>query len=548
VPRVRPTPHPLRAGALLAIIMFAMPYAVAQISDPSDSFSVRAVIDGDPREPPRFRRARTLPQQAGPSRIGRVPKYGYQPGIGVGTSGFDSANRHSANAKGSQKAKAKTATAAKAKGAAAATARTPPPNSAAARLPQFQQRRGAPNAIVQAVTAETMAVLAAARRRLRLPEEDAFAPTGIQVGAFNVRPAVELTGGYDTNAARTSRAKPSWFEVVTPELLVNSNWTRHELTATLRGSYTAYQPASDLNRPSLEARMAGRFDISRDTYLNAEGHYLISTDRPGSPNIQADLARLPIAQTIGGFAGIGQRFNRLELTAKGLADRTVYEPSTFIDGQTETNDDRNYNRYGTVVRAAYELTPGMKPFVEGGADARVHDIAIDRFGMRRDSDGNYIKGGTTFEPSRILTGDIAVGWINRTYKDPTLKDVKGLTFDASLLWLASGLTTVKLTATTTVDESTVPGVSGVFSREVALQIDHAFRRWLIATLKFSVGFDDYVGSPRDDDRYALSAGIIYKLTREMQLRAEYRHEWRHSNQPGNDFVSDAVLVGMRLQR
>ena len=51
--------------------------------------------------------------------------------------------------------------------------------------------------------------------------------------------------------------------------------------------------------------------------------------------------------------------------------------------------------------------PGVKPFVEAGADRREHDLALDRNGMQRDSNGDYVKGGTTFELSRILTGDVA---------------------------------------------------------------------------------------------------------------------------------------------
>jgi hypothetical protein len=531
--------------------MLAMPHAVAQTSDPANSLLLRPDVDGDPRNPQRFRRARTPQEQAAQSRIGQLQKYGYQPAIGAGVSGFDSTNRRKANAKSDPKAKAKAATAAKAKAAAALAATEPPPpppNSAAARLPQYQPRRGARITVVEPIVPDTTVIITPTRRRLPPPEEDPFAPTGIHAGAFNLRPAIELTGGYDSNAGRSHNGKPSWFEVVSPELLVNSNWARHELTATLRGSYTAYQPESDLNRPNFEARVTGRFDVSKDTYFNAETHYLISTDRPGSPNIQADLARLPIAQTVGGIAGIGQRFNRIELTAKALVDRTAYERSTFIDGQTETNDDRNYNRYGTEARAAYELTPGVKPFVEGGADTRVHDLAVDRNGIHRDSDGSFIRGGTTFEVSRILTGDVAVGWINRTYNDPKLKNIDGVTFDASLLWLMSGLTTVKLTARTTADESTVFGVSGVFTRELALQIDHAFRRWLIASLRFARASDEYVGSPRDDTRYALSLGVTYKLTRELALKAEVRRDWLNSSLPGNDYTSNAVLLGARLQR
>jgi hypothetical protein len=536
---------------LLALFVLATQHAVAQITDPPESLLLRREIDGDPRNPPRFRRARTPQEQAAQSRIGQLQKYGYQSGIGTGVSGFDSTNRRKANAKNAPKAKTKAAAASKAKAAAALAATEPPPpppNSAASRLPQFQARRGKAITAAEPVVPDLTVINTPTLRRLPPPKDDPFAPTGIQTGGFILRPAIELSGGYDTNAGRTHKANPSWFEVVSPELLVNSNWARHELTATLRGSYTAYQPESDLNRPSLEARMAGRFDISKDTYLNAEAHYLISTDRPGSPNIQADLARLPIAQTVGGFVGAGQRFNRLELTAKGLADRTVYERSTFVDGQSETNDDRNYNRYGTELRAAYELTPGVKPFVEGGADTRMHDLVVDRNGIHRDSDGAYAKGGTTFEVSRILTGDAAVGWITRTYKDPKLKDINGLTFDASLLWLMSGLTTVKLTARTTVDESTVVGVSGVFTREVALQIDHAFRRWLIATMRFARASDEYVGSLRDDNRYALSLGLTYKLTRELALKAEVRRDWLVSSLPGNDYTSNSVLLGARLQR
>jgi len=141
-----------------------------------------------------------------------------------------------------------------------------------------------------------------------------------------------------------------------------------------------------------------------------------------------------------------------------------------------------------------------------------------------------------------------VGWLERHYKDPTLSGLSGVTVDGSLTWIASALTTVKLTATTRADESTVAGVSGVFTREVALQVDHAFRRWLIGTLKVVYGNDDYVGSPRDDNRTSVSAGIIYKLTREMHLKSELRRDWLRSSTPASDYTADVILFGLRLQR
>jgi len=336
--------------------------------------------------------------------------------------------------------------------------------------------------------------------------------------------------------------------VVAPELKLNSNWQRHELTADLRGSYTTYDRVSSLNRPNVDSKVTGRVDVTNNTRLDLEGHVLVGTDFLGSPNIQANLAKLPIFETFGGTAGIGQRFNRLEVVLKGGADRTVYQASTFTNGSTESNDDRNYNRPNVDLRTNYELTPGVKPYLEFGADTRLHDLAVDRFGQQRDSDGRFAKAGSSFEFSRIFTGDVAIGYLTRSYKDPRLPDIAGLTVDSSLTWLATALTTVKLTAATTVNETTLAGISGVFSRDITLQVEHAFRRWLSVTASFTRGFDDYVGSTRNDARYVASAVLLYKLTRDLQLKTEYRREWRHSNTPGNDFVADVVLFGLRLQR
>ena len=561
MPHVRPASLPLRAGALFAIGMLATPCAVAQTVDPPDSLFMRPATEGDPLNPlsPRDPRSlqntrRRTPLEDTLSPLGQIPKYGVLPASGAGRSGFDSTNRGLPKAKAPLTPKQKAAAAAKAKAKAksdAAAAIAPPaplPNSAAARLPQYQSRRGVRTDIVDPATIDPSLLVTPPVRRRPPPEEDPFAPTGIHVGGFTLRPAIEVGGGYDTNPARVPVGKPSWYEVVAPELLVNSNWSRHELTAVLRGSYSAFQPASDLNRPSLDARVNGRIDVSRNTYLNFEGRYLISTDRPGSPNIQADLARPPIAQTFGATAGLGQRFNRLEVTAKATADRTIYQDSTFIDGETESNDDRNFNRYGGDVRVAYELTPGVKPFLEGGADTRLHDFNPDRFGVFRNSTGGSARAGTTLEISRILTGDIAVGWIARNYVDPTLPNISKPSVDA-LAALADEWAYHRQ-AYGQDDGRRIDGCRRRrrYTREAALQVDHAFRRWLIATARVAFAVDDYVGSDRVDDRYAISTALTYKLTREVALKAELRRDWRTSNVPGNEYTSYSALVGMRLQR
>jgi hypothetical protein len=392
-------------------------------------------------------------------------------------------------------------------------------------------------------------------RRRPVPEADPYAPLGIRTGGLTLFPAVELSGGYDSNPERSQTRKGSSVFVVAPELKLRSDWSRHSVSADLKGSYTAYgetfesSPRS-LDRPSLDGKAVGRLDVSKDDRIEMEGRLLVGTDNPGSPNvnIQTDLDRLPVFTQFGASLGYAHTFNRLEISAKGGADRRVFGDSKLIDGTTADNNDRQYNQFSGSLRGSYELLPGVKPFAEVTVDTRVHDQEEDRYGLKRDSDGVTARAGTTFELSRKLTGELSVGYLTRTYKDPSLPDINAPVFDASLLWSATALTNVTLTAKSTVDEVIVPGGSGVLKRDVAVQVDHAFRRWLTGTLRVGYGQDDYVGLSREDERYFASLGLLYKLNRYAQLKGEWRHEWQTSSQPGNDFTDDTVMLGVRLQQ
>lgn len=371
---------------------------------------------------------------------------------------------------------------------------------------------------------------------------------GVKVSAFLLKPSIEISRGYDTNPTRVPNGPGSQFTLVQPELLAKLEWTRHELTATLRGSYLNYDNLSSLNRPVADLRVNGRIDVLRDTKILFESRYLVGTDYPGNPNLTAGLAKLPIYTTFGATVGLIQTFNRLQITAKGLFDRTVYRDSDLTDGSTFSNHDRNYTQFGGQLRIGYELTPGVKPFVEFGADRRAHVEKVDRNGERRDSRGVTPRIGTSFEITRILTGEISFGYLMRRYDDPALADLRGFAVDGSLTWIATGLTNVTLTGRTSADESILPGVSGAPPRDVGLQLDHAFQRWLVGSLRVDVGFDDYVGLDRHDTRASIGAALTYKLSREFWLKGEVRQDWLKSNQPGLDNQATTMLLGIRLQR
>jgi hypothetical protein len=482
-----------------------------------------------------------------PSRIGRIPTYGVPAANGASDMGYDSLNRRRKPKlyPGAPKPKRPAGP-----GSTLPVPPTPPltiPPSSTANKPPI------PPAMADTVSGQPL------RKRLK-PDDDPFGAAGIYAGSFLVKSAVELSGGYDTNPGRFVSPRGSAFYMVAPELLAASDWTRHSAVVDLRGSFTGYGNTfpsppgqisgvpTSVDRPDFTGKIDGRLDVSRDTRINSELRLRVGTDNPGSPNIQAGLSKYPLYATIGGSLGVEQDFNRLRLTATGTLDRTAYQDSQLTDGESTTNDDRNFNQYGGVGRVSYDLLPGLRPFAEIEGDSRVHDTRLDRNGFRRDSNGGYAKAGTTFEFTRLLTGEASIGYALRTYTDPHLENLTGLLTSASLVWSATPLTTAKFIATTSVDETTVPGVAGVLTRTYTAEVDHDFRRWLTAVGKFTWGTLDYQGSGRLDRLTSVSGDLVYKLNREFQVKAEVRRDILDSNAPGGSNASTVVMLGVRLQR
>ena len=501
-------------------------------------------LQTDPRQPPRFQKfTRPGLVQLGP------PATFTPPASGAGDTGFDSTNSRK-KAKGKAKAKSPVSAQAITPGLPTPTPvsryQKPATDSASG---TYAQAPGAPPVELGPIRKLPP------KRKAHSEPEDPYAPLGVHAGAFTLFPAIELIGGYDTNPAHAPGGGGASLYTVAPELQMRSNWSRHELKADLRGSYTGYSPdqTPTLSRPNFNGKVDGRVDVTKNTRIDLGSRVLVSTDNPGSPNLQAGLAKLPIFTTFGGNAGIGQRFNRFDLSIKGDAERTVYQNSTLTDGSTASNDDRNYNQYGGTLRGGYELTPGVTPFVEVGADTRVHDLNTDFSGYQRNSKGLTGKVGSTFELSRLLTGEIALGYTRRNYEDPRLEQLKGLIGNASLIWTANALTTVKLTGQ-------IDG-RGIDHRR---RLRRALPRRRLAGRSFLPALADRhrevrlrlrsrrlssaAFADREDKRFSAGVGLTYKLNRSVQIKGEFRQDWLRSNVTGNDYTASVFLLGLRFQQ
>lgn len=386
-------------------------------------------------------------------------------------------------------------------------------------------------------------------RRRSAAEEDPYAALGLRLGSVTLRPGITNSVGYDTNPQRSSTpgVKGSPFARYEADLDIQSDWNAHELKGKLRGSYLQFFRDGEASRPDGEGNLDLRLDATRDTRILLESRFRLDTQRPGSPDLTAAVQGRPLIWQYGGSAGVTHDINRLQLTLRGSVDRSDYEDARLTSGAILSQKDRNQTQYGLRLRAAYEVTPGFKPFVQGEIDQREFDEKVDSSGYMRSSSGVTGRIGSSFEISRQLTGEISGGYQDRKYEDARLKNLRGFIGDAAVLWQPTPLTTVTLRGGGELGDTTIAGSSGTTVRRGTLEIAHALRRNLVVTGFTNFSRTDYEGQGLREDFMNVGARIEYKLTRTFSIRASFTHERLNSTAIGADYTANVSQVGLRVQ-
>jgi len=388
-----------------------------------------------------------------------------------------------------------------------------------------------------------------ARRRLNNVDDDPYSQLGIRAGAFLLRPALEVYGGYETNPMSTGvDPQGSAYGRTQAELEVESDWARHAFRGRIEGEYTAYDEFPDLNAPRYAADGAVRIDARRDLRLDFALRSVLDSQSPGDPDLPDDVKGRPQNMRTGASAGAIWKPNRLSVGAVGELDRRVYEDAETNGGAIIDNEDENYTAYEVRLRTGYELDPGLEPFVEVSGNQRIYDLELNDSGVLHDSAGFRTYLGVRVEPDPIWALEAKLGYGEQEAEDPGIPVQNGLVAQGSLIWRPSALTTFTLTAekdfTPTGRECCV--IADEFSTE--LRFEHEFRRYLI--LSGSLKFDQENYSMIDYTLRNLDAelGLEYKFNRTVSAKARVAHERIDSTLPGEDYETSVIEVGLRVQR
>jgi hypothetical protein len=386
-------------------------------------------------------------------------------------------------------------------------------------------------------------------------EPNPYDPLGVTLGSVIFYPYVQASGGFDDNPNRLPpeyNPRPSAFIRGEGGVKVKSDWSRHSLQGELRGGYSDYVDYQKASRPDASGQVTARYDVTQDTAIDLLGKTSLDTTRPGAPSLftgqpQVYITNRPATLGVGVQAGPTQKFGRLALSLRGTYDRVWYQNGRYSDGGTLDLARSSYNDFGALLRASYEATPDLIPFVEGTFDSRVHDFPTDFNGFYRDSKGYIVRGGTQINISELVKGEVSGGYGQRDYQDPRLTPLRGPVIDAALIYTPSALTTVTLRGATSMNETTLAYASGALTQSITATLSHDLLRNLNITATGSYFTNNYQGTYVRERGANLGVKLEYKVTRTVSLRASYMRELLDSSYANADYTANVYLVGLRFQ-
>ena len=381
----------------------------------------------------------------------------------------------------------------------------------------------------------------------RPPADDPYAALGIRAGGFILYPSLTIGAGFTTNASNGAGGPPSGFGTLAPELDIRSDWDRNAATLTLRGSYEKFLNAAAPDQPTGSAEGTARIDFADQWSADLAAGATYEEQSLSDPNFPTGADRPPGVIGLTSSAALNGDFGRVSFTLRGSADRAVYENATSGSSVIDQGDRTN-TLYAARLRVGYEVTASLTPFVEGEVSRRAYDRLVDLEGVERSGTGLALRAGIALDRDPLLKGEISVGTTHENFDDPSLAPLQALTFDGSLVWAPTRLTTVTFDGTTALSPSTDPASSGSVLYDASVDVAYAWRQNVTVDWTGGVETERFQGTGEVDNTYRTGLAATWKINRSLQLTAGYVHAWLNSTDPTLPYQSDTVKAELRVQR
>ncbi len=361
----------------------------------------------------------------------------------------------------------------------------------------------------------------------------AIEPAVVPVGAFDLYPSISFATGHDDNIQSTSTNEiSSHVTRISPNLLIeaetdimllqinyafekgiissssNDNYLDHNLTAS------AQIIGNSRNRINLVASAV-------------KGHEVIGQQAGGAQTvtnspIKFDLNTLDATYLFGGAEAIGQ----IELRSRLQDKRFTNYRSTL--------SARDYDQLDLSASFKYRVTDKTR------AVATIVNSKIDYDNLNRDSTKTKYLIGATWDATAKTSGSINVGWSEKDFKDSSLKDDSGGTWDAAITWAPKSYSVFEFSTGQDFGESTTTD-SHIDSKSYAVSWNHFWKDNIKSIVSYEKINQDFSNNQRKDKTKNIVIGFNYEPQRWLNLGLGYTLTDTDSNLSTASFKKNTIM-------
>lgn len=367
-----------------------------------------------------------------------------------------------------------------------------------------------------------------------------YEPVGVRAGSWMFIPSLTTGAFYDSNVFSTSTNHRSDLALrVHPSLLAYTLTERHSLAIQADMQSDSYLNNPGLNQLNASINARGRVEVRHDTTILTHFRAAQMHDSVGSLNSPTGAVEPTPYTRVMGDATLLQNFNRFTASVGARIESYDFGSTRAQNGSIIDQSSRDGQIYTGHGRLEYVFSPAFGVF--SAVEGNKRDLRGTP-GLPLSSDGYRALGGINLGLSRLLVGELGVGYADQRFDAATIGRVAGPAYRALLTWSPTRTIDVKFKAESIVTQSSDTTSIGIRADALQIGVDYEFRRNVVISLAGIYEKDRFFGQTRVDNNYISLAEIKYLLNRHWSISLRHRYTNRTSNFA--DAVYDKHEIGL----
>ena len=346
-------------------------------------------------------------------------------------------------------------------------------------------------------------------------------PVGVRVGtSWLLLPAISTGLGYTDNVYGAASGKVGdGFVTVTPQALMVSEWSRHFLEFSADAAIKRFFQQTVRSETAYAMQADGRYDLGTgDSNITALAHYERGFEAQYEGDFPQNAAGTVEFHQADGYVRGHFVFNRVRLTVNEKVVDLRYRDTTSLAGFPIVQTYRDRTEYHSAARIEYSFNTDSAAFTEVSYDTADYHHATATQPLRSNHQERVLMG-LNFDLHHIVRAMVGVGYERRSYDQSDFYPaISGVTFDASVQWLVTELTTINLEGSRKIEDAITASSPGYVADVAQIHIDHELLRYVQLFVESTYEHDSYAALTRRDSQVQARAGAIYAIGRHFKLR------------------------------